>query len=213
MEQHTDPLYSSDSGSTRAADGNTTLGVDARSLGLAAFATTTFVFGLSQTTIWSASSNARMALTLMLVYGGAIQILAGIWAFARRQAFPAVVFCSFGAFYISYYLFERSIAPGLSGVDLTTVSEIYLLSWLIFSFYVFLAALRVSSAAAAIYFFWWLTYLLLVIGNFLGNADVLIGGGAAGVATAAAAWYASCAFLVNDVSGKQVLPLFPARQR
>jgi hypothetical protein len=180
---------------------------DARSLGLAAFAATTFLFGLSYTTIWSPTSSAAMAISLALVYGGAIQILAGIWAFARRQTFPAVTLCSFGAFYISYYEFSRSIASGLSGPDLNTALEVFLLSWLIFSSYIFLAALRVNHVATVTYFFWWLTYLLLVIGLFLGNSDVIIGGGAAGVATAAAAWYGSCALLVNDVSGKEVLPL------
>lgn len=180
---------------------------DPRALGLAAFATTTFAFGLSYTTIWDASVASTLALAL--VYGGAIQVLAGIWAFARRLTFPAVVFCSFGAFYVAYYVFVRSIELGLRGADITTALAVFLLAWLIFSFYVFLAAIAVSVTATVIYFFWTLTYLLLVIGLFLGNSNVEIGGGAAGVAAAAAAWYASCAFLVNHTFSKDLLPLFP----
>ena len=121
---------------------------DPRSLGLAAFATTTFVFGLSYTTIWDAS--VASALALALVYGGAIQVLAGIWAFARRLVFPAVTFCSFGAFYVGYYVFVRSIEPTLRGADISTGLAVFLLAWLIFSFYVLIASLRVSGIAAVI---------------------------------------------------------------
>jgi succinate-acetate transporter protein len=180
--------------------------VDPRSLGLAAFATTTFAFGLSYTTIWD--NGVASVLALALAYGGAIQVLAGIWAFARRLMFPAVTFCSFGAFYVGYYLFVHSIESGLRPADATTALAVFLLAWLIFSFYVFIAALRVSGTVAVVHFFWFLTYLLLVIGLFLGNTNVVIGGGAAGVATAAAAWYGSCALLVNHTFGKEVLPLF-----
>jgi hypothetical protein len=179
--------------------------VDARSLGLAAFATTTFVYGLSYTTIWSPGSSAAMALTLALVYGGAIQILAGIWAFGRRQTFPAVVYCSFGAFYVSYYVFVHTVASGLSGADLQTATSVYLLAWLILSAYILVAAARVTPATGITYFFWWLSYLLLVIGEFLGNSNVIIGGGAAAIASAGAAWYVSAALLINDSAGKKVL--------
>jgi hypothetical protein len=198
--------------------------VDARSLGLAAFATTTFAFGLSYTTIWSPRSSAVMALTLTLVYGGAIQILAGIWAFVRRQVFPAVTFCSFGAFYVSYYAFMHSVVAGLSSSDTATASAVFFLAWLILSSYVFLAAvrssvtaavasfraaeglgawlklLRSSSATAGAYLFWLVTYLLLVIGNFLSNPDLVIGAGAAAIATAALAWFASGTLLLHDAS-------------
>jgi uncharacterized protein len=182
---------------------------DPRALGLAAFATTTFIFGLSFTTIWDASVTSVLALAL--VYGGAIQILAGIWAFARRLTFAATAFCSFGAFYITYYVFTRFTESNVRGSDALTAQAVFLLAWLILSSYVLIAAVRVSGTAVVIYFFWALTYLLLVIGYFLPNLNVTIGGGAAGIATAAAAWYASCAFLVNDTSGKDILPLFSSR--
>ncbi len=185
--------------------------VDARSLGLAAFATTTFVFGLSYTTIWSTSTGVASTWELALVFGGAIQVLAGIWAFGRRQAFPAVTFCSYGAFYVAYYLYLQTgshlIGASSLGTNASTASAVFLLAWLILSSYILLASLKVSPVAGAVYFFWWLAYLLLVIGEFLGNLDVTIGGGAAAIASAGFAWYASGAMLVNETSGKTLLPL------
>ncbi|MGH9303651.1 MAG: acetate uptake transporter [Acidimicrobiales bacterium] len=184
---------------------------DPRALGYAAFATTTFVFGLALTTIWS--SAAVSALSLILVYGGAIQILAGIWAFARRLTFASTVFCSFGAFYVAYYLLVHTVHPGLSASAATTAMAVFLLSWLILSSFVLVAATRVNGAAATVYFFWWLTFLLLVIGEFIGSPNLLIAGGAAGIASAAAAWYASGAFLLNETSGSTIVPLFEYRAR
>jgi hypothetical protein len=184
---------------------------DPRALGLAAFATTTFVFGLSYTTVWDSSVASTLALAL--VYGGAIQILAGIWAFARRLTFATVTFCSFGSFYVTYYTFVRSIEPGLHGSDVSSALAAFLLAWLILSSYVLIASVGISRAAIAIYFFWTLTYLLLVIGLMLKNGNVIIGGAAAGIATAAAAWYALYAFLVNSSFRRDVLPLFASPTR
>jgi hypothetical protein len=210
MEASPDPsAASSGVASGRIEERSMRGAADPRALGLAAFATSTFAFGLFQTTVWPAGASA--ALALALIYGGGIQVLAGIWAFVRRLPFAASAFCSFGAFYVSYYVFVQLIAPGLSSSDSTTARGVYLLSWLIFSSYVLVAAFGVSGVATVIYFFWWLTYLLLVIGDFLPNGTIVIAGGAAGVATAAAAWYGSAAFLVNDTFGVKVLPLFNFR--
>lgn len=183
---------------------------DPRALGLAAFATTTFLFGLSFTTIWDANVTSG-AISLALIYGGAIQVLAGIWAFARRLTFAATAFCSFGAFYVTYYFFAHSIGPNLSGTDVTDALAVFLLAWLIFSAYVLAASAHVSRVLVVVYFFWTLTYLLLVIGYFLQNTNVIIGGGAAAIAAAAAAWYGSCAFLLNHTSGRALLPLLPSQ--
>lgn len=181
---------------------------DPRALGLAAFATTTFVFGLSFTTIWSRSVGSIVALAL--VYGGAIQILAGIWAFAQRLNFAATAFCSFGAFYVSYYVLLRDVDPSLRGSNVHTTSAVFFLAWLILSSYIFLASLGVSRGTVVIYFFWFVSLLLLVIGFWLKVKTITIGGGAAAIASAGAAWYASAAYLVNDTFGKVLLPFVDA---
>jgi hypothetical protein len=185
---------------------------DPRALGLAAFATTTFVFGLSFTTIWDANVTAGV-IALALAYGGAVQILAGIWAFARRLTFDATTFCSYGAFYLAYFFFTRSIAPNLPGSDVSDALAVFLLAWLIFTAYVLVAAADVSRALLVVYFFWTLTYLLLVIGYFQQSTNVVIAGGAAGIASAAAAWYCSCASLLKHTSGHDLSQLLASRIR
>jgi succinate-acetate transporter protein len=46
---------------------------------------------------------------------------------------------------------------------------------------------------------------LLVIGNFASNAGVIKVGGYIGIATAAIAWYASAAGVINKIVGKVLL--------
>jgi succinate-acetate transporter protein len=54
-----------------------------------------------------------------------------------------------------------------------------------------------------------ITFILLGIGNDGGSTTAIHWGGYIGIATAAAAWYASFGAVVNSTFGKSVVPLFP----
>ena len=84
---------------------------DPAPLGLAAFAMTTFALSLANANIWG--PGAAAALALALVYGGAVQLLAGMWEFVRQNTFGALAFSSYGAFWISYYVFGKFTVGGL----------------------------------------------------------------------------------------------------
>jgi succinate-acetate transporter protein len=53
------------------------------------------------------------------------------------------------------------------------------------------------------------TYILLGIGNSGGNVTIVKWGGYVGIATAAAAWYASFAAVVNFTFKRTILPTVP----
>ena len=72
---------------------------DPAPLGLAAFAMTTFALSIANTNVWGAGAFA--ALGLALVYGGFAQLLAGMWEFVRKNTFGALAFTSYGAFWIT----------------------------------------------------------------------------------------------------------------
>jgi succinate-acetate transporter protein len=124
--------------------------------------------------------------------------------------FASLVFCSFGAFYVGYYVLAHSIVPALSGGDVATTVGVYLLAWLILSIGVLAAALQVNGVAVVVFGSWSLAYRLLVIGHLVRSPNVVTAGGAVAIATAAAAWYASAAFLINETYRRRVLPLFEA---
>jgi hypothetical protein len=181
---------------------------DPAPLGLGAFAMTTFSLSISNTNVWGAGVSA--ALALALVYGGAAQLLAGMWEFVRKNTFGALAFTSYGAFWISYYVLSRSILPGIKGPGAASVAVgVFLLGWTIFTAYMTIASLRVSGAVVAVFVLLTATFVLLTIGAFDNMANVTKAGGWVGVATAAAAWYASFAGVVNDTFKRSLVPTLP----
>jgi succinate-acetate transporter protein len=181
---------------------------DPAPLGLAAFAMTTFALSISNTNIWPAGASA--ALALALVYGGAAQLLAGMWEFARRNTFGALAFTSYGAFWISYYVFVKFVAPGIkTPADGAVAVGVFLLGWTIFTFYMIFAAFRVSGAVVVVFVLLTATFVFLTIGAFNTSMGANKIGGWLGLATAAAAWYASFGGVVNETFKKTVIPLLP----
>jgi succinate-acetate transporter protein len=181
---------------------------DPAPLGLAAFAMTTFALSIANTTIWGGGADA--ALALALVYGGAVQLFAGMWEFARKNTFGALAFSSYGAFWISYYVLVKFILPGVkSPAEVSVAVGVFLLGWTIFTFYMTIASFRVSGAVVAVFVLLTITFVFLTIGAFNSNATMNKVGGWVGVATAAAAWYASFGGVVNETFKKVVIPLVP----
>jgi len=181
---------------------------DPAPLGLAAFAMTTFALSISNTNVWGAGAFA--ALGLALVYGGFAQLLAGMWEFVRKNTFGAVAFTSYGAFWITYYVLVKFVAPGVPVRSLPVMLGVFALGWTIFTAYMTVASLRVSAAVALVFILLTITFVLLTIANFnLPDPGMTKAAGWFGVATAAAAWYASFAGVTNETFKKTVLPVFP----
>jgi succinate-acetate transporter protein len=180
---------------------------DPAPLGLAAFAMTTFALSVGNAKIWGPGADA--ALALALVYGGAVQLFAGMWEFVRKNTFGALAFSSYGAFWISYYVFGKFVAGGIAPADVPQAVGVFLLGWTIFTFYMVFPSLRVSAAVAAVFILLTITFVLLTIGAFRSNTTVNEWGGYFGIATAAVAWYASFAGVVNETFKKAIIPTIP----
>ena len=100
-------------------------------LGLAGFAMTTFVLSMFNSNLVNPKGVA-VVLGLALAYGGLVQLLAGIWEFRTGNTFGAVAFCSYGAFWISFWalnVFYAKDIPAMPG----TPSAVYLRAWAIFT--------------------------------------------------------------------------------
>jgi succinate-acetate transporter protein len=188
-------------------------------LGLAAFAGTTFVLSLVNAGLVGDKGAVGGGLlplvaALALAYGGAAQLLAGIWEFRTGNTFGAVAFCSYGAFWISFYFIVQA-AGAVEKTELFSGLGLYLWMWGIFTTYMFVASLRTSGAVAVVFLLLAITFIILGIGNsaLAGTTNVTNGtiklGGYLGIITAIAAWYASFAAVVNSTFGRILLPVFP----
>ncbi len=191
------------SGSTRPAIANPA------PLGLAGFAMTTFVLSMINSNLVS-GGDTGIVLPLALAYGGFAQLLAGMWEFKTGNTFGAVAFTSYGAFWISTWLLLTFNAGGLASGD--HAISLYFWAWAIFTAYMSVAALRVSGSVLLVFVLLTATFVFLAIGQnnlpVSGHNTMHEIGGYLGLATAAAAWYASFGAVVNSTFGKEVVPLF-----
>jgi uncharacterized protein len=181
-------------------------------LGLAAFALTTFVLSFFNADL-APKSGEVIVLPLALAYGGIAQFAAGMWEFRTGNTFGAVAFTSFGAFWVSLWFFNQFFAEELkdAGVAGHAVG-LYLIAWGIFTTYMFVASLRTTAAVALVFGLLAATFFLLGIGNANESESLVEIGGWCGLATAAAAWYASFAAVVNSTFGRTVMPVVPLNQ-
>ncbi len=184
---------------------------DPAPLGLAAFAMTTFVLSMFNSNLVGVGGTP-VVLGLALAYGGITQLLAGLWEFRRSNTFGAVAFCSFGAFWISFWALNVFYAKGITG-NVGHAVGVYLWAWAIFTAYMTVAAMRVSGAVLLVFVLLTVTFVLLAIGADGAKKSITEAGGYVGLATAAAAWYASFAAVVNETFDRIILPVVPLTPR
>jgi succinate-acetate transporter protein len=184
------------------------LPADPGPLGLAGFAMTTFVLSMFNADLVN-KAGEPVVLGLALAYGGIAQLLAGMWEFRTGNTFGAVAFSSFGAFWISYWLLVTFGVDAIPEAHLGSAIGLYLWAWAIFTTYMFVASLRTTGAVALVFFLLAITFILLGVGNSGDDTNIIKWGGYLGLATAAAAWYASFAAVLNSTFGRIVAPVFP----
>jgi len=188
-------------------------------LGLAAFAGTTFVLslinaGLVGTHAVPGGGLLPMVAALALAYGGVAQFAAGIWEFRTGNTFGAVAFCSYGAFWISFYFVVQSVGRNVP-TQVFSGLGLYLWMWGIFTAYMFIASLRTTAAVSLVFLLLAITFIVLGIGNsaLAGTHSATNGtiklGGYIGLVTAIVAWYASFAGVINSTFSRTILPVMP----
>ena len=181
---------------------------DPAPLGLAGFAMTTFVLSMFNASLVS-SAGEPVVFGLAFAYGGLAQLLAGMWEFRNGNTFGALAFSSFGAFWLSLFVFEVFFADTIPAADAGHAVGLYLWAWAIFTTCMFFASLRTTAAVALVFLLLATTFVLLAIGASGAHETVTHWGGYIGLATAAAAWYASFAVVLNSTFRRTVLPVVP----
>ena len=179
---------------------------DPAPLGLAAFALTTFLLS-AKNAHWTHGTDAWLGYAF--AYGGLCQLLAGMWEFRNRNVFGATAFSTYGGFWIGLGLYVELVAGSATKASQVTNDEAWiLLAFLIFNTYMLLWSSFVSPAVFAVFLTLEATELILVIANFSNSTGITKVGGYVGVITAACAWYASAAGVINGMNpARPVLPV------
>jgi succinate-acetate transporter protein len=175
-------------------------------LGLSGFAITTAALSWILLGIMP-KSDMPVVLALAIVFGGGAQLLAGMWAFARRNTFAAAAFSGYGAFWLSFWLLNTVFLKQIPTAQQAHAQELYLILWGIFTFYLWIASFRVSVAVNIVLALLVPAYVLVGIGTGAASGIVVNIGGGFGLACAAAAAYTAFAHVLNSTFEREVLPL------
>jgi uncharacterized protein len=179
---------------------------DPAPLGLAAFAGTTMMLSAINAG-WIDARTEPVVFGMALFYGGVAQLLAGMWEFRRNNTFAASAFTSFGAFWLAFWALNQFYADKIPASQASHAVGLFLLSWAIFTTYMFIASLRVSVAVAGVFILLAATFWLLAFGELATSTSLTKAGGYVGIATAAVAWYAAFAGVVNETWKRTILPV------
>jgi len=172
-------------------------------LGLLAYGMTTVLLSLANSGIIPFDG---MIISMALLFGGAAQTLVASMLFKLGDTFGVVAFGGYSFLWLSFGLLNLG-----SFIEWWTVSSVaigfYLVVWMIFTLFLVFASMVAPKVLTIILM---LTVVLLGslgISNLTGNPALALFGGYEGILTGALAMYMAFAVLLNEMWGKQVLPL------
>ncbi|MFY9304872.1 MAG: acetate uptake transporter [Rhodoluna sp.] len=172
-------------------------------LGLLGYGMTTVLLSLANSGIIPFDG---MIIAMALFFGGAAQTLVASMLFKLGDTFGVVAFGGYSFLWLSFGLINLG-----AFIEWWTVSSaaigFYLIIWMIFTIFLVFASMVAPRVLTIILM---LTVVLLgslAIGNLTGNAALVTFGGYEGILTGGLAMYMAFAVLLNEMWGKQVLPL------
>jgi succinate-acetate transporter protein len=176
-------------------------------LGLFGFGMTTVLLNLHNAGLFKMNA---MILAMGLCYGGVAQIIAGIMEFKKSNTFGMTAFVSYGFFWLSLVAIillpriDVNLAPDNSAMGA------YLAMWGLFTLALFIGTFRLSVALQVVFgtlviLFFMLAYVHLAkAGETFEHIT-----GYEGMFCGLSAIYTGAGLLLNEVYGKNVLPLGP----
>ncbi len=174
-------------------------------LGLAALGTTIFLMGVA--IIFQPLSSWPPYLIQALLFGGLIELLAGMWAFAYRDALAATTFSFLGAFFGWWGLVHMTFLGHAAVVaTMNSMAAVFIVTGVI-TLYLWIASFYEFVAFNLVLLFLWIAFGLVGIAMFTGIETVAVVGGIAAIISGIIAAYASFAAIYNATSFQDHMPL------
>lgn len=172
-------------------------------IGLMGFAMTTILLNIHNAGFTALDAHI---LAMGIFVGGVAQIIAGIIEMIKGKTFPGTAFTLYGFFWLALvYLINGKHTAG----TLAT----FLLIWGLFSVYMFIGTFRINKALQVIFGSLVVLFILLAVGNYLKAANIAFAStllkiaGFEGILCGAGAFYLAMAEVLNELYGKEVLPI------
>jgi succinate-acetate transporter protein len=176
-------------------------------VGVAGFALTTFMLGMYTSDRFPAA-GAVAVLAVALFYGGLTQFIAGFFALAKGDLFPAAFMTSYGAFWFTYVAMVLYVLPH-AGAAASPALAIYLALWTVITVVYTVCTLATNWTVFVAFIVFDIALILVTIGSASGIKGVTEAGGYAEMLLAALAWYIVAAEVINETLGRRIFPLFP----
>jgi succinate-acetate transporter protein len=187
-----------------------TLIANAIPVGVGGFALTTFALGLYTSGVLDPKGEV-LVFVLAAFYGGLVQLIAGYFALARGDIWPAAFMTSYGAFWFTFVGLEVYVAPNIekAGGNVNQAVTLFLILWTIITIIFFLAAFFANWVAVLTFATFIVAIILEDVGTWIGSTGTTQLGGYWEMALAALAWYIVAAEIFNEFAERTILPLFP----
>jgi hypothetical protein len=143
-------------------------------------------------------------LAMGLLAGGLAQVVAGAMEWKKKNTFGTVAFTSYGFFWISLVALPRF---GIAQASDRSGMAAYLFVWGLFSVVMFVATLKMNRTIMLVFFALTLLFFLLAFADATGSTVLTRVAGYEGIACGLGAIYAGAAQILNEVYGRDVLPL------
>ena len=176
-------------------------------LGLIGFGLTTVILSLINAGVLP-KGGEPVVLPLAFAFGGLIQMLAGVMEFRTGNTFGTTAFISYGMFWLTLValIYLPQILPGVPKADGPGLAA-FLGLWGVFTFGLFFGTLRLSRALQVVFLSLTILFVLLAIHAATGADAIGHLAGYEGLFCGASAFYAGLAQVLNELYGKEVLPL------
>lgn len=172
-------------------------------LGLMGFGMTTVLLNIHNAGVFEMNT---MILAMGIFYGGLAQIIAGILEFKKGNTFGVTAFASYGLFWLSlvFLIVFPSMFPGVPAPGDSAMAA-YLFMWGLFTFWMFLSALKLNKALQFVFITLAVLFWMLAVGHFVDGVTVIAG--FEGIVCGFSAIYLAMAEVMNEVYGKTILPI------
>ena len=173
-------------------------------LGLVGFGMTTILLNFHNAGFFPVSS---VIMGMGLFVGGLAQVIAGVLESKKGNTFGTTAFTLYGFFWMS--LVAVWILPGLKVVEpaSSTAMGVYLLLWGVFTLGMFVGTLKINRALQVVFGSLTILFFLLAIGDFTGIKMIKVIAGYEGIFCGLSALYAAIAQVLNELYGRDVMPL------
>lgn len=173
-------------------------------LGLIGFGMTTILLNIHNAGIFELNS---MIMGMGIFVGGIAQVIAGILESKKNNTFGTTAFTAYGSFWLSLVALWVMPKLGLAEAPTKAAVGFYLTIWGLFTLGMFFGTFKLNKMLQVVFGSLTLLFFLLAIGDFTGNTMITRIAGWEGIFCGFSAFYGCIAQVLNEVYGKEVLPL------